>query len=391
MAPPSVDTPLLNRLLKVAGWAIAIIIGLFILLYFVLQIDYVQNLALKTTTNYVSKELKTTVTFDHIDLDFFDKLVLDNFYAEDFHGDTLLYSKTLTVNLNTNLFRLLQKELKVDDLTLSGAKFFMRRYPGERKDEFMQLLDKLAGEKSKKEDPKKAKGKPFFLEVDALYLREVEFIKDDSVGGEELRIALAEGDIYVDTLNLAEKLVVANKIRLSSPYVTLINFAKNPLAPLPVDTSSALSAAKKEEAPINPPSPTKKWFVNMLDLELTDGIFIHHNYRAAPVKTTRKDQIDYNHLNVYDINITAADFTIQDWVFKGASKQLSLKERSGFVLDNLAVKDATITPKKIELFGMALVTPYSKLGDTLVMKFKKYPDFRDYNNRVYMNGDFDKA
>jgi len=203
MAPPSVDTPLLNRLLKVAGWAIAIIIGLFILLYFVLQIDYVQNLALKTTTNYVSKELKTTVTFDHIDLDFFDKLVLDNFYAEDFHGDTLLYSKTLTVNLNTNLFRLLQKELKVDDLTLSGAKFFMRRYPGERKDEFMQLLDKLAGEKSKKEDPKKAKGKPFFLEVDALYLREVEFIKDDSVGGEELRIALAEGDIYVDTLNLA--------------------------------------------------------------------------------------------------------------------------------------------------------------------------------------------
>jgi len=129
----------------------------------------------------------------------------------------------------------------------------------------------------------------------------------------------------------------------------------------------------------------------MLDLELTDGIFIHHNYRAAPVKTTRKDQIDYNHLNVYDINITAADFTIQDWVFKGASKQLSLKERSGFVLDNLAVKDATITPKKIELFGMALVTPYSKLGDTLVMKFKKYPDFRDYNNRVYMNGDFDKA
>ncbi len=390
MAPPSVDTPLLNRLLKVAGWTIAIIIGLFILLYFLLQIDFVQNLALKKTTNYVSKELKTTVTFDHIDLDFFDKLVLDNFYVEDFHGDTLLYSKALTVNLNTNLFRLLQKELKVDDLTLSGAKFFMRRYPNERKDEFMKLLDKLAGDKEKKEK-KKATGKPFFLDVDALYLREVEFIKDDSVGGEELRVALSEGDIFIDTLNLAEKLVVAEKIRLSSPYVTLINFAKNPLAPLPIDTTSTLSIEQKEEAINTPPTPSKKWYVNIVDLELADGTFIHHNYRNAPIKSTRANQIDYNHLNVYDINIEAADFSIQNWVFKGESKKLSLKEGSGFVLNNLSAKEATITPRKIELFGMALITPYSNLGDTLVMKFKKYPDFRDYNNQVYMNGDFDKA
>ena len=391
MAPPSVDTPLLNRLLKVAGWAIAIILGLFILLYFVLQIDFVQNLALKRATKYVSKELKTTVTFDHIDLDFFDKLVLDNFYAEDFHGDTLIYSKALTINLNTNLFRILQKELKVDDLTLSGAKFFMRRYPNERKDEFMQLLDKLAGDK-KKEKSSKAPGKPFFLDVDALYLREVEFIKDDSVGGEELRIALSEGDIYVDSLNLGEKLVVAKKIRLSNPYVTLINFDKNPLAPLPPDTTKTPEPIPQEDTEaINPTTTPKKWFVNMMDLELTNGVFIHHNYRNAPVKSTRADQIDYNHLNVYDINIEAEDFTINDWVFKGVSKKLSLKEGSGFVLNNLSAKEATITPRKIELFGMALITPYSNLGDTLVMKFKKYPDFRDYNNQVYMNGDFDKA
>ncbi len=388
IGPPTVETPFLNRLLKVFGYAIVLLIGLFLALYFLLQIEFVQNVALKTTTRYVSKELKTTVNFDHISFDFFDKLVLENFYAEDFHGDTLLYSEALTINLNTNIFKLLRKELKIDDLTLSGATFYMRRYPNERKDDFMQLLDKLGENSNKKREDNTIKkaGKPFFLDVDALYLRDVAFIQDDSVGGEELRIHLARGDIFIDSLNLAERIVVANKIRLSQPYVTLINFPKHPL---PVDTTATLPP--KTDIAISVPNDSKKWSVNMVDFGLNDGTFIHHNYRSAPIKTTRDDQIDYNHLNVYDINILAADFTIQDWIFKGESKQLSLKEGSGFILDNLSATEATVSPKKIELFGMSLITPYSNLGDTLVMKFKKYPDFIDYVNKVTMDGQFDEA
>ena len=390
IGPPTVDTPLLNRLLKVLGYAIAIIIGLFLFLYFLLQIEFVQNVALKTTTRYVSNELKTTVTFDHISLDFFDKLVLENFYAEDFHGDTLLYSKALTINLNTNIFKLLQKELKVDDLTLEGAKFFMTRYPNERKDDFMQLLDRLAGNTPKEQEQSaKSPSKPFFLDVDALYLRDIAFIKDDSVGGEELRIYLARGDIFIDSLNLAERIAVASRIRLSDPFVTLINFPKNPLPPLPIDSTTSLSLKTDDKE--TTPTTSKKWYVSMEDFGLNNGIFIHHNYRNAPIKTTRADQIDYDHLNVYDINILAENFTIQDWVFKGTSKQLSLKEGSGFVLDNLSAKEATVSPRKLELFGMSLVTPYSNLGDTLIMKFRKYPDFRDYVNKVNMNGQFDDA
>ncbi|MEM1123536.1 MAG: hypothetical protein AAGJ18_24065, partial [Bacteroidota bacterium] len=384
-APPTVDATLLNRLLKVVGWTLAAIVGLFLLLYFLLQISFVQNLVLRTATNYVSKELKTTVTFDRIDLDFFDKLILENFYAEDFHGDTLLYSQELTVNLNTNLFKLIQKELQVEDLTLSGARLYMRRYPNEPKDDFVQLLDKLGGNSSKKTKRTKP-SKPFFLDVDALHLRDVEFIKDDSVGGEELRIALMKGDIFLDSLNLAEKLVVAKKVQLTRPYVTLINFPKNPL---PKDTTAALLV--KNEPTVKDTTVSKKWLVKMLNFDLGDGTFIHHNYRAAPTKTTREDQIDYNHLNVYDIQIAAADFTIQNWVFSGESKRLSAKESSGFVLDNLTAKRASVSPRKLELYGMSLVTPYSALGDTLVMRYRKFPDFRDFQNKVNLKGQFDKA
>ena len=372
------------------GYTIAFLIGLFLLLYFILQIEFVQNFALKQATNYFSKELQTTVTFNRIRLDFFDKLVLEDFYAEDFHSDTLLYSNELSINLNTNIFKLLNRELSIDDLTLSGAKFYMRRYLNEPKDDFSQLLDKLAGNNtSSRKDSTNKPSKPFLLNVGALYLKEVAFIKDDSVGGEELRIYLSEGAILVDSLNLREKLLFVKKIDLSKPYVTLFNFPKNPLDSAVID-SKALQNKTKEIA-LNPSEVSKKWFVNMADFTLFEGTFIHHNYRKSPAKTTRADQIDYDHLNVFDINIEAADFTIQDWVFTGESKRLSLKEGSGFVLDNLSAKKASVSPRKIELYDMALVTPFSNLGDTLVMKFREYPDFRDYPNKVFMDGQFDEA
>lgn len=398
---PQPAKPLLKRLLKVLGYVLGAFLALFFLLYFILQIEFVQNATLKTATSYLSNQLETKVTFDRISLDFFDKLVLENFYAEDFHGDTLLHSGTLRVNLNTNILKLIRQELKINDLTLSDAKLYMRRYPNEEKNDFDILLDKLVNKDKNEKNKDKSTGKPFFLDVDALFLNNIEFIKEDSVGGENLNIALAKGAIYLDSLDLSKKLVLTKSVVLSRPYVTLINYPKNPL---PSELDSINQVVQTELKGLedsmsiqvvqqlsNEIKTNVKWRINMTEFALNEGIFIHHNYRKSPVKETNDDQIDYSHLNVYDINIEAADFTIQDWVFTGESKKFSLKEKSGFVLDNLSVKKGSVSPNKIELYGMALVTPYSQLGDTLVMKFREYPDFKDFPNTVYLNGEFDDS
>ncbi len=382
IAPEVPRVPLFTQLLKVLGYVIVFIFGLFIALYFILQIEAVQNWAVKKITTYLSNELQTTVTLDRISLDFFDKLVLDNFYVEDFHGDTLLISKTLAVNLNTNLYRILQKELEIEHITLTNARLFMNRYPGEQKDDFAQLLDKLGGNKDKAEKNKNAQ--PFFLDIHALYLREIEFIKKDSVDGENLSIALAKGDILVEELNIPEKIVRAKTVNLSAPYVTLVNFSKNPLSP---DTN----AVEKKEEIVLSDSTRKKWRINTADFLLTDGTFNHHNYRKSLTKTSPSNQIDYNHLNVFDIHIHAKDFSIYDWVFTGQPKQFSLKESSGFQLSNLIAEKAIVAPDGVKLYGMALITPFSYLGDTLVMDFDRYADFKKFPDRVNMKGKFNKT
>ena len=383
---PTAKKPLQFRLLKWIGWLLVLLLLLFGLLVVLIQLKPVQNWLINNVTSYLSKELDTPVTVDRLDIDFFDKLVLEDFYVEDFHGDTLIYSEALKVNFNTSLRQIVNKNLAITDLTLENPQFRLSRYPGEQEDQFKQLLSRLSKAPSKDQKEEKKAGTPFFLDIDAVYLRNASFLKQDSVGGEDITVLLERGDIHVDALDLSEKVIKIHKAVLSTPYVTLINYPKSPL---PEDSTAI--AQKKAAAAITVDSLNKKWKVLTADCQLLDGYFEHHNYRSSPVKKTAADEIDYHHLKVSNIQIKLVDFEVQDWVFIAEAKQFSLRESSGFVLDNLKAKRGRIAPTKVELQGMELITPYTHLKDSLIFHFKEYPDFKDFPNKVRMEGHFDNA
>jgi len=134
------------------------------------------------------------------------------------------------------LRHILNKEVAITDLTLDQPQFRLSRYEGEEEDQFKQLLEKLSKPKEEQaKESKKSSGTPLFLDVDVVYLNQAVFIKGDSVGGEEIKVLLERGVLYVDSLNLEEKIVRVRKTVLTKPYVTLINFPKKPL---PIDTTA---------------------------------------------------------------------------------------------------------------------------------------------------------
>ena len=390
--PHNIETTVSNkhwfwRVFKVLGILLILLLFLFFIATLLIQSKPVQNSLIKKVTTYLSKELETTVKAKKIEVDFFDKLILEDFYVEDYHGDTLMYSQSLSVNFNTSLLNILNKDIAITDLTLDRPQFRLSRYEGEAEDQFNQLLAKLSKPNTQSsKGAKKSSGTPLFLDVDVVYLNQAVFIKGDSVGGEEIKVFLEQGILYVDSLNLEEKLVRVRKTVLTKPYVTLINFPKKPL---PIDTTGII--VEEEDPIVAEDSLKKKWKIFSTELELTDGYFEHHNYRNSPVKLTSSKEIDYAHLIVSDIQIELADFEIYDWVFIAESKKLSLKESSGFVINNLTAKRGRIAPDKVELKGVDLITPYSHLKDSLVFKFKEYPDFRDFQDKVSIEGYFDKS
>ena len=105
---------LLGRFLLVIG-------VLFSALWFLLQNERFQNYLVHRITTYLSAELRTQVALDRVDFDFFDQLVLEEFYIEDQIGDTLLYSKELRVEMSIDLISLLQRRVDVDNIYLSDA------------------------------------------------------------------------------------------------------------------------------------------------------------------------------------------------------------------------------------------------------------------------------
>ncbi|MEN9613568.1 MAG: hypothetical protein RLZZ628_4382, partial [Bacteroidota bacterium] len=70
----------------------------------------------------------------------------------------------------------------------------------------------------------------------------------------------------------------------------------------------------------------------------------------------------------------------------GAVDGISLNEASGFVINKCSVNETRVSAVETQLNGIQIITPYSILGDTFVMKHPNgLEDFKDYNNNVYMD------
>jgi hypothetical protein len=101
-----------RRVENIVFFLVLMLVGL----YFLLQSSAVQNWLIQKTTTYLSEELQTTVKIGHIDIAFFDNLVLDNFFVADQKGDTLLYAGKLKAGLNSNIFQIINSKLEFDEI-----------------------------------------------------------------------------------------------------------------------------------------------------------------------------------------------------------------------------------------------------------------------------------
>jgi len=80
--------------------------------------------------NYLSDELKTKVSIEGVNIQFFTSVVLEGIYVQDLHGDTLLYAPDFVVNLSNFSFG--NKYIKVESITLSNTTIKLKKYKGEK-------------------------------------------------------------------------------------------------------------------------------------------------------------------------------------------------------------------------------------------------------------------
>ncbi|MCB0564166.1 MAG: translocation/assembly module TamB domain-containing protein [Phaeodactylibacter sp.] len=355
----------------------------FLSIVLLLQIPAVQNWAAQKVTFALSKTLETTVSVKRLNLAFLDRLVLEEFYVEGLNpGDTTLYSKRLYANISINPLTFLLRGLVIEEIALDSAIINIKTPEGAAQNNVQILLGRLFPPDS---TALKKEKRPFKLDVQKLSLTDVHFLQDDKVKGKRMSVFLQKGELEIEELNLPENYIHARSVSLQGPYVRIDDYPEKPLPGADVIIDKPLDEAEEDDG--------QPFYATIGQFRLAEGKFSLHNWLKAPVKTSSIDELDFKHLDVYDINIGIDYFSFcaDSLDFEGQVRQLSLRDLSGFVLENLSVEQGRVWCKGMELNGLNLKTPYSEIGDTLIFKYNAYTDFTEFPDRVRMYASLDHA
>lgn len=108
-------------------------------LFFALQTESFQTWAAKKVTAYLSDELNAKVEIDKLKISFISDVTLQGVFVSDKHFDTLVYGKSIVVNVTGFDFK--KKKLKLDEVNLTNVKVKLLKYKNEKDWNFQYLVD----------------------------------------------------------------------------------------------------------------------------------------------------------------------------------------------------------------------------------------------------------
>ncbi|MEM9887680.1 MAG: translocation/assembly module TamB domain-containing protein [Bacteroidota bacterium] len=362
------------------GIAFAMICIALMLFSLSLQLIVVQNFTADQITKWLSKKTQTRVEIDHVSFSIFDQFLLNGFIVEDEKGDTLLYSERLAVNFESRLWGLLRKDLKVESLSIENTQLNIRRDTGAYLSNLQILLNRL---KNEKQDTVAAAPIGIRFNIKELKLDQVLFSQVDSVNGSSLKAYVKSGRLRVDEIDLEQQYFNILRAELRNSEIDIQNFTPHPL-PKVVEVVNPIT---DEVMPADSLDILK---IHVDQFKFRDGRLTFDNFRKGP-KSKPSNILDYDHLQLYDIDAEINRFDYAKKEFTGSLDFINFSELSGFELYNLSARTAKVNPKELQLIGVQLKTPNSLIGDTLQFSYDQYADFKNFDEKVRMRLVLDDA
>ena len=344
---------------------------------YLLQKPKIQSYLVHKASDILSQKLDTEVSVERVDIDIFNRIVLEGVYIEDWNCDTLVYVEKLHADIIK--MGLLEKQIILKGIELEKPYIHIEKTRGDPNFNFQYVFnqfskkanDKAVDELQKAKDTTKASGTfDWIFELDYLTLNLPRFIMDDQ-NNMRLNVELEKLDIGVDSLSVLDKHIGLRHLDLIKPIVSLKKYF--PLEDKEEDEDYDYSVL----VDITPAD----WMVKSKELILKDGQFSLTDYRDTLLL---KDAINFKKLRVNDIQIIAENASFGDNTIMGKIAHLSAKEQSGFVLKE-ASAEMMLTPKKLELVNLDLRTPNSHLKNYLAFNYRSLRGFYDFVNEVKLN------
>jgi hypothetical protein len=356
-------------------WFELALIGLLLMLvigYLALQSVWVQNKMIPYATQYISEELGAQVHLARIDLSLFDAVDFEGLVVLDQKQDTLLAAERFKTSLRGNLLSLLLNRLEIDQIALQGVKCHVYRKEGEQHSNAQFLIDYF---KPKSKKPKKAKS-PFLLSIKNLALRDVAFEYLDEVNGVEVNSKLIDLEVKLNQYDHVGSLLDISYIQSVGLTTHLKEIEKHPLEKKPIDPSTVDTSvvSSLDTVPF-------QFLVGELSLE--NNQFYYDHFRNQAEYDQNKPNINFNHIGVKrsDIYLRKITGNSADGL-KCIITQISVLERSGFVISEMSADTLRLSTRQIALEGMKLITPHSHIDADFSLRFDGFSAFNRFEDEV---------
>jgi hypothetical protein len=386
-----------------------VLIIVLITVYFVLQLPSVQNWMVHKTTNYLSEQLGTRVELKRVDIEFFDNIILEGLYIEDLNGDTMLVAQKFSAGLSGNFFSILWNRLEFNEVSLEHASVHLLKKADQRRGNLNELLFQIGGLFGSSSPKQKKQPTPFSVRIQNLNLLDVAFIderytfREGEIRHKKMAYSVVEGNVKINNIDLVNNLVDVSSVSIDGFY---FGFDKDRSSPPPGFVPYIKPLLLKTDT-LDVAAPLR---IIVGQLSLKNSGFRFDNFRSSPDKQTPLEVMDYDHLNVRDIDGQAERLEIfvgekpavdtdgsptTEDVFDilGTIKSLTAREQSGFAIAHGEARQLLLTDSITALYGAKIETEGgSSIGDTLMFRYADTAEddpwtdlLADFNNQVTMD------
>jgi Uncharacterized protein conserved in bacteria len=331
----------------------------------------VQTFIAKKATQILSDKLKTTVSIDKVQIGFLNHVTLKGLYVEDKNKDTILYAGEASVRI-TDWFIFVDKPV-IKYVGLKNTYAHLYRTATSADWNYQFIVDAFDSGPSKPKKEKK-ETQDFNIGLEKVELQNVRFHMDDAWVGSDMDFDIGNFVIKSDEIDFKKKVI------------HLDNIAAEELAMHMRDYDGGRPKKKKKPKGIdNTPFNPGGWSVKVGKLSLKNCAYSLDSEPEPPTP----NEFDPSHIGVTAINLDANNIVVVNDTIRG-KMDLSAKERSGLVVKRLKA-DVTVSPNASICDNLYLETNNSKLKRYYAMHYERFPDFKDYVNKVVMVGDFKDA
>ncbi|MEM1325952.1 MAG: translocation/assembly module TamB domain-containing protein [Bacteroidota bacterium] len=348
---------MLRRILKVFACIIGIVFFLFAVIWMIIQIPSVQTKLVQQATKSLSETLNTDVGIGGVDIDFFKTVVLKDIYIESQQQDTLIFAERIGVNVG--LARIFNNHIHVKHVDLQGVKTNLYRAEADSLFNYQFLIDAFA---STEPVDTTASTTVWTFGIDQVDVRDTYFRMLDEYAYNDTEVYLDHLEFHIDDLDMEKQRLDINLVRLRDSDIrySFLEKPDDPIVELP-----DIQNDSSEAAPLV--FPDFGWELYLNKLSLVDNHVVYEDRNRQRIEKA----VDFNHLNLTDLNIELRNWQLLSDRIEGKVKTIAFEDHSGFVLDDSGL-NWRVTPEAATISNFSLSTPKSKFK---AKASANYPDF----------------